>query len=80
MSLAEIQKAVDTLLPDERVQLTAWMVSRYPVLNVKSLMRGAAGLVARDEWTPAPPTEDNQPKGEALEKALRIAEQLDLGD
>lgn len=56
MSLIEIQRAVDTLPAEERLRLTAWMVSRYPLLSVDQLMASATGLVETGEWTPAPPT------------------------
>jgi hypothetical protein len=79
MSLAEIQRAVDTLPADERLRLTAWMVSRYPLLTVEQLMDHAAKLVNSGEWTPAPPNDDSRPKGKVLEHALRAAEQLNLG-
>lgn len=78
MSLTEIQKAVESLPTDERVPLTAWMVSRYPVLNVDQLMARATGLVERGQWTPSAPTEDNRPQGRTLDRALRVAEDLDL--
>ena len=79
MSLAEIQRAVDTLPFDERRRLTAWMVTRYPLLRVDQLMAHAAALIDRGEWAPTPPTEENYPKGKVLEDALRLAAQLDLG-
>ena len=62
MSLSEIQRAVDVLPPDERVRLTAWMVSRYPLLRVEQLVAQGAALVDRGEWTPTPPADENQPK------------------
>ena len=71
MSLAEIQRAVDTLPPDERARLVAWMVSRYPVLNVEQLMGHAADLVARGEWTPSPPTDANRSGAEGGRRRLR---------
>ena len=79
MSLAEIQRAVDTLPVDERLRLTAWMVTRYPLLRVEQLMANAAALVDRGEWVPTPPTKENHPQGEVLEDALRVAAQLGLG-
>ena len=79
MSLTEIQRAVDTLQPDERARLTAWMVSRYPILNVEQLMAHAGTLIDRGEWTPLPPTDENSPRGKILGHALRVAERLDLG-
>ncbi len=79
MSLLEIQEAVATLAPDERTRLTAWMVTRYPVLNVEQLLGHATTLVDRGEWSPTPPTEENRPKGKVLEHALRVAKQLELG-
>ncbi|MGI9087256.1 MAG: hypothetical protein ACR2HH_05880 [Chthoniobacterales bacterium] len=79
MSLTEIQRAVDTLQPDERARLAAWMVSRYPILNVDQLMAHAATLIDRGEWTPPPPTDENSPRGEILGHALRVAEQFNLG-
>ena len=78
MSTAEIKQAIDAMTADERVRLTAWMVSRYPLLNVEQLMEYAAGLAARGEWSPAPPTEENRPKGKLLDHALRVAEGWDL--
>lgn len=80
MSLTDIQRAVDTLPPDERARLVAWIVSRYPVLKVEQLMGHAADLVAQGEWTPSPPTDANRPQGKNLEGALRMAKQLDLGE
>jgi hypothetical protein len=71
MSLAEIQRAVDTLPADERLRLTAWMVSRYPLLTVEQLMAHATTLIDRGEWVPTPPTEDDGPKGKVLEHALK---------
>lgn len=79
MSLTEIQRAVDTLPPVERARLVAWIISRYPVLNVEQLMGHAAELVAHAEWAPNPPTDENRPQGKILQHALRVAEQLDLG-
>jgi hypothetical protein len=79
MSLAEIQRAVDTLPADEQLRLTAWMVSHYPLLRVEQLMAHAARLIDTGEWTPAPPTDDSRPKGKILEHALRTAAKLDLG-
>lgn len=79
MSLTEIQRAVDTLSADERLRLTAWMVSRYPLLRVEQLMTHATALIDSGEWEPPPPTDDNRPKGKVLEHALRVAKQLDLG-
>lgn len=79
MSLTEIQHAVDTLPADERLRLTAWMVSRYPLLRVEQLMAHATTLVQNGKWAPTPPTDDNRPKGKVLEHALQVAEQLDLG-
>lgn len=78
MSLADIQRAVDSLPADDRQRLTAWMVSRYPVLRIERLMAIASGLVERGQWTPSPPTEDNYPKGKSLDHATRVAEELDL--
>lgn len=79
MSLREIQQAVDTLPGDERLRLTAWMVSRYPLLRVEHLMASAAQLVDRGEWVPLPPTDENRPQGKILDHALRVAEEFDLG-
>ena len=79
MSLSEIQRAVSTLPAEERLRLTAWMVSRYPLLRVEQLMANASTLVDNGEWALTPPTDDNWPTGGALEHASRIAEQLDLG-
>lgn len=79
MSLTKIQRAVDSLPADERLRLTAWMVTRYPLLRVEQLMAHAATLIDRGERVPTPPTEENFPKGKVLEDALRLAEQLDLG-
>lgn len=79
MSLTEIQRAVDSLPEDERLRLTAWMVTRYPLLKVERLIARAATLIDNGEWDPTPPTDDNAPKGKVLEHALRVAEQLDLG-
>lgn len=79
MRLSEIQRAVDTLPAEERLRLTAWMVSRYPLLSVEQLMASAARLIESREWAATPPTDENGPKGGALERALRIAEEFDLG-
>ena len=79
MSLIEIQQAVESLSPEERLRLTAWMVSRYPVLKVEQLMTRATTLVDSGEWVPSAPSEDNRPKGKMLDHALRVAEELDLG-
>lgn len=79
MSLAEIQRAVDKLPSDQRLQLTAWMVSCYPLLRVEQLMEHASGMVDSGEWTPSPPTDDNRPKGKVLKHALRTAAKLGLG-
>jgi hypothetical protein len=79
MSLSEIQRAVDELPADQRLRLTAWMVSRYPLLNVERLMASAAKLVGSGDWVPSPPTDDNRPKGKILEHGLRVAEEHDLG-
>ncbi len=62
MSLTEIQQAVEGLSPEERLRLTAWMVSRYPVLKVEQLMTRATTLVDNGEWTPSAPSEENRPK------------------
>jgi len=79
MSLADIQRAVDTLPADERAKLMVWMVSRYPVLRVESLMAAAAQLVQKGDWAPNPPNEDNKVAGKNLEHACRVAEEFDLG-
>ena len=55
------------------------MVSRYPLLRVEQLLAYATTLADSGEWTPTPPTDDNHPKGKILERALRVAEKLDLG-
>ena len=78
MSTAEIKQSIEAMTADERARLTAWMVSGYPLLNVEQLIEHAAGLVARGEWSPAPPTEENRPKGKLLDHALRVAEERDL--
>ena len=80
MTVSEIQKAVEALHSDERIKLTAWMVSSYPSFNVEDLMSHAGSLVARGKWTPAPPTDDNRPTGRVLEHALKVAEEMDLAD
>ena len=79
MSTAEIKQAIEAMDQDERVRLTAWMVSRYPLLKVEHLMAAASKLVESGEWVPAPPTEDNCPRDTTLERAARVAEELDLG-
>lgn len=79
MSLTEIQRAVEILPADERLRLTAWMVSHYPLLRVEQLMEQAAALVRSGEWIPTSPTDDNRPRGKILKQALRVAEELDLG-
>lgn len=76
MSLTEIQKAVDTLAPDERQRLTVWMVAHYPALTVDRLMAHAGSLVERGAWVPAPPADENRPAGKVLEHAERVAVQL----
>lgn len=68
---------IEAMTDEERARLTAWMVSRYPVLNVEQLMGHAAGLVACGEWAPAPPTEENRPQGKLLDHALRVAQELE---
>ncbi len=78
MSTAEIKQAIEAMPDDERARLTVWIVARYPVLRVEQLMGRAAGLVARGEWAPTPPTDDNRPKGKLLDHALRVAEGRDL--
>ena len=78
MSLNEIQRAVENLPKDERVRLTAWMVSRYPLLRVEGLIAHAAELIESGQWVPVAPSEDNRPKGKMLDRALRIAEEHDL--
>ncbi len=78
MSTAEIKRAIEAMTEDERARLTAWMVSRYPVLKVEQLMGRAAGLVARGEWGPTAPTRENRPQGKMLDHALRVAEERDL--
>lgn len=78
MSTAEIKQAIEAMTEDERARLTAWMVSRYPVLKVEQLMERAAGLVTRGEWAPTPPTPENRPQGKMLDHALRVAEEHDL--
>jgi hypothetical protein len=77
MSLKEIQRAVDTLPADERLRLTAWMVSHYPLLTVEQLMAHATTLIDRGEWVPTPLTEDNSPKGKVLEQALKANDALE---
>jgi len=79
MSLTEIQQAVETLPADERARLTAWIVSRYPLLKVEPLMASAAKLAHSGDWAVSPPTDENQPKGKILAHATRVAEKLDLG-
>ncbi len=78
MSLSEIQQAVEKLPRDERFRLTAWMVSRYPLLKVERLMAHATALVESGQWVPLAPSEENRPKGKMLDRALRIAEEHDL--
>lgn len=75
MSTAEIKQAIEAMPEEKRARLAAWMVSRYPVLKVEQLMERAAGLVARGEWTPTPPTPENRPQGPTLDHALRVAEE-----
>lgn len=79
MSLAEIQRAVDSLPADERLRLTAWMVTHYPLLRVEELMANATSLVEAGKWDPVPPTDDNRPKGKILQHALQTAAKLKLG-
>lgn len=79
MSLTEIQKAVESLPSDERKRLAAWIIARYPVLNVADLMSHAQRMVDSGEWQPAPPSHDNIPKGRALSHALETAKGLGLG-
>lgn len=78
MSTSEIKQAIEAMTQDERVHLTAWMVSRYPALEVEQLMGRAAGLVARGEWAPTPPSPENRPEGKMRDHALRVAEERDL--
>jgi hypothetical protein len=79
MSLAEIQRAVNGLSPDERRRLTVWMVAHHPVLRVEQLMAHASRLVADGSWMPTPPSDDNQPTANILEHGLRVAGELGLG-
>ena len=78
MSLKEIQRAVEKLPSEQRIKLTAWIVSTYPVLQIGELMARAAKLVQNGEWQPTPPTSDNHPKGKVLDRALNTAKRLGL--
>lgn len=76
MGLIEIQRAVDRLPDEDRRKLTAWIVSRYPTLQVEQLVARAVGLVEKGEWSPIPPNSDNNPQGKVLEHALRTVKEL----
>ncbi len=78
MSLTEIQSAVDKLPAAERTRLTACLVSRYPLLQVKQLLARAKKLVEQGEWQPTPPTSDNEPSGKILDHAARTIRELGL--
>jgi hypothetical protein len=78
MDVAKIQQQVRRLPASQRKKLTAWMVSKYPVLSVDRLMAKAAREVKAGKWTPEPPTEDNFPKGKTLEHALQVADRLGI--
>jgi hypothetical protein len=78
VSITQIQQEVCHLSEAERKQLTAWMVSAFPVLRVEDLMAQATAVVEQGAWHPQPPTEDNIPKGKTLEHALLVAARLDL--
>ena len=78
MDVDKIQREVRRLRPSQRKQLTAWMVSEFPVLSVKGLMAKAGREVKAGTWTPTPPTEDNIPKGKTLEHALQVAVRLGI--
>ncbi len=79
MSLAEIQRAVQGLPAEDKVRLTSWMVSQYPILKVEHLMAYAGALVDKGTWVPTAPTRDNQPQGSILDHAQRGAAELHLG-
>ena len=78
MDMAKIQREVRRLRPGERKKLTAWMVSEFPILSVRTLMAKAGREVKAGAWAPIPPTDDNIPKGRALERALAVAEKLGI--
>ena len=78
MDVGKIQDQVRRLPAGQRKKLTAWMVSHYPMLTVDGLMAKASREVKAGRWKPAPPTEDNIPKGTILENALHVADRLGL--
>jgi hypothetical protein len=78
MDVAKIQNEVRRLRPSQRKKLTAWMVSEFPVLSVNGLMAKAVREVKAGIWVPAPPTEDNIPKGGALVRELQVADSLGI--
>lgn len=78
MDVGKIQEQVRRLPAGQRKKLTAWMVSQYPVLTVDGLMAKASREVKAGRWKPAPPTEDNVPKGRVLEHALQVADRLGI--
>jgi hypothetical protein len=78
MDVAKIQREVRRLPTRERKKLTAWMVTEFPVRSVDRLMARAARAVKTGTWTPAPPTEDNFPKGSTLDHAFEVAGRLGL--
>jgi hypothetical protein len=78
MDVGKIQEQVRRLPASQRKKLTAWMVLSYPALTVDGLMARASREVEAGRWKPAPPTEDNFPKGRVLDHALRVADRLGL--
>ena len=78
MDVARIQREVRRLPTRERKKLTAWMVAEFPVRSVDRLLAKAARAAKAGAWTPAPPTDENLPKGRTLEHALDVAGRLGL--
>ncbi len=78
MSVEDIQREVDGLSLAERKVLTAWMVDHYPVRSVKDLVSLAEAEALQGKWIPTPPTTENIPSGEAMEKARLRARAIGL--
>jgi hypothetical protein len=78
MDMAKIQREVCRLPTRERKKLTAWMVAEFPVRSVDRLMAKTARAVEAATWAPAPPTEDNLPKGRTLKHVIEVAGRLGL--
>ena len=73
-----MQRAVGRLPPKERRRFATWLLTEYPPRTVSGLLSRAEKAARAGKWTPQPPTEDNIPKGAALERAVRRAKALGL--